>query len=700
MDGDGRITGLDSRILVTLCTRPRCAVEAAPNLSLTFTSPANGSSFNTAQVPINIGFNDPSSVIDLNTLSIQIDGANANSLFSITASGASYISNFTSGQHTVDVSVQDQSGNTVTASTTFTVSIAPLVSRPVAFPASGEAPLTVRFTPEFDTDTAIERFSWDFDGDGGFDRTEVIGSNQTFTYRTPGTYNALLRITDRNGKEANGFVTIEVGNKPPVVAAEASPSNGQIPLLVNFNALATDSDGIALYEWDFEGDGVFDYSSPTSGNTSFNYETAGTFQAVVRVTDTLGASTVQSLPTTEVRSLPPGSPSVNATVSPTSGIAPLQVNFNASASDPDNLLITDWSWDFEDDGAIDFSSATSGSASHTYSVPGTYFARVKVTASDGQMAEDLIQITVNHNETLSISNDTIDPGLGETVSIDTTLTGDTDISLVIEDRGGQQVRELAPWETRTSGSYNDIWDGLDDAGNPVKEGDYYAILLSRIDGVETRLDLRETTGGRRSNPPRTRMPTNFAPFANDPLDITFTLSRASEVTAFMGLYNTNTRLITFFERKSLGKGSHTITWHGENSDGQLIHPPFRDRFLFGIFGFTLADNAIYVRSGAHVSNVSALPSILEPDGHKHSTISFDLSKNAVIELSISNVETGGRLATVFYPDQPQGTNTINWNGKTNAGTFVAPGKYRLGLTAIDEEGYRSITVYTVQRIYY
>jgi PKD repeat protein len=52
--------------------------------------------------------------------------------------------------------------------------------RPQAVPASGPAPLTVRFLPEFDTATAIELFEWDFNGDGTIDESETIGVPQTF----------------------------------------------------------------------------------------------------------------------------------------------------------------------------------------------------------------------------------------------------------------------------------------------------------------------------------------------------------------------------------------------------------------------------------------------------------------------------------------------------------------------------------------
>jgi flagellar hook assembly protein FlgD len=319
----------------------------------------------------------------------------------------------------------------------------------------------------------------------------------------------------------------------------------------------------------------------------------------------------------------------------------------------------------------------------------------------------VVQISVEPSVSLSMSTDTIDPAQGETVAVRTVIGGDTRVSVVIEDRFGAVVKTLVPLGQRAGGSYDDVWAGEDDNGVQVPEGDYYAVLLYEIGGVINRLDLRETTGGSQFNPPRSRLPSVFAPFAANPLLISFTLSRAAEVTAFMGRFNANTRLVTFLERRPLGRGGHSLVWNGENGEGQLIHPPAGDRFLFGIFGFTLANNAVYVRSGAHVSGLSVAPFYFDPSGHvddlgapERSTLGFSLSKAADVELLIADAESGGVLDRILYPGLPAGSNVIEWDGKTSDGVFVAPGRYRLGVTAIDASGFRSITLYALQRVYY
>jgi len=579
-----------------------------------------------------------------------------------------------------------------------------LSALPAAVPTSGDAPLSVTFTPNATTNNAIIRYEWDFEGDGTFDRSETVGRDQSFTYNTPGNYNATLRVTDNTGEQATGTILIAVSNEAPDVSITLTPSNGQIPLVVNFVATATDSDGIAQFEWDYDGDGTFDETT-TTGTTTNTYTTEGSFQARLRVTDNFGATTTLTIPTLEVNALPPGSPTVALTASPDTGNPPLVVNFTASASDPDGGTIDQYEWDVDGDGAYD-QTTTTNTLSNTYSGIGTFYPRVRVTDSAGQQAVDAAQVFVEPQLSLSVSIDTVDPLIGETVTVNTILGGDTEVSVVIEDRNGQQVRDLVPFTARTADSYEDAWDGTNEAGEIVTEGDYRAILLYRIDGVIERLDLALTTGGVQSNPPRSSIPSSFSPLAGDPLDITFTLNRASEVTAFMGLFNVNTRLVTFLQRQPLGRGSHQVVWNGENSDGQLIEAPLGDRFLFGIFAYTLPDNAIYVRSGVHISSVSASPSIYQPtqrsaDGSLSlSEIQVELSRAGSARMVINDAESGAAVAEFSYPGLIEGTNTLTWDGRDNDGNFVAPGTYRLGVSGIDETGYESLTVFALQRIFY
>ncbi|MFA7062095.1 MAG: PKD domain-containing protein [Pedobacter sp.] len=583
------------------------------------------------------------------------------------------------------------------------VSLGPLKARFDAIPTSGNAPLKVTFSPNVITTSAINYYDWDLDGNGTFEIRDTVGRNQSYTYTMPGEYHPALKVTDSNNRTDTQTVTITAINTPPVVTASAQPSNGQVPLTVAFSASATDNEGIATYEWDFEGDGVYDLSSTTTGNASRTYTIVGTYTPRLRVTDKMGASTVYSVPATEVQAAPVGSPTITLNANPSTGNAPLAISFSSTINNNGGSAIVKYEIDFNGDGTYDFTSTTTGSSSYSYTAAGTYFPRLRVTNAAGFSSTDSIQITVKQNVSLSVSTDTIDTAAGGTVTINTTLGAATNAGIIIEKRGGALARTLVPVGQRNAGTYNDIWDGKDDSGAFVAEGDYYAVLLYEFAGAMQRYDLALTTGGTQYNPPRSSIASSFSPFANSPMIVDITLAKASEVDAFIGRFNVNTRLVTLLQRVPLGKGTYRVTWNGDDGAGQMLQPPSGDSFLFGLWGYYLANNAIYVRSGAHVTGLSVSPSIFDPTGvvTNLSTSTFTLNKSATIELVVTDMDAGKEVARLQYPGIQAGNPTsITWDGKGNDGILLAPGRYRLGLTAIDDSGYKSLTVYALQRVYY
>ncbi|MFE9693263.1 ThuA domain-containing protein [Micromonospora sp. NPDC005806] len=94
-------------------------------------------------------------------------------------------------------------------------------------------------------------------------------------------------------------------------------------------------------------------------------------------------------------------PVAKLTADKDSGPAPLTVAFSsAGSSGPDGTAIK-YAWDFDGNGSVD---STAANPSHTYSTPGRFTARLTVTATNGQTAVAVQEITAgNTRPTVTLS---------------------------------------------------------------------------------------------------------------------------------------------------------------------------------------------------------------------------------------------------------------------------------------------------------
>jgi len=171
--------------------------------------------------------------------------------------------------------------------------------------------------------------------------------------------------------------------------ADAELSNGGSPLTVFFTG---SSPGAILHEWDFDGDGTFDFASTTSGNTAHTYSSPGQFAAVFRVTDSNGLTDFGRAPPLFIQVGAPGTPSVVASAVPQFADAPLNVNLFGSGTGGTIVL---FEWDFDGDGTFDFSSPTTANTAHFFATEGLYYPRLRVTNSDGKSSSDVVELCLS-----------------------------------------------------------------------------------------------------------------------------------------------------------------------------------------------------------------------------------------------------------------------------------------------------------------
>ena len=211
------------------------------------------------------------------------------------------------------------------------------------------------------------------------------------------TYDFRVRSRDAAGNEAvSGNRTFTTSNTPPVLTSfTVDQTSGVAPLYVNFAASATDPDGyIARYEWDFDGDGVYDTNTQGVSTTTHTYTNPGTYNAKVRITDNGGASAVSNIVIMRVNS-PANQPPVISLFQGQPGIArALQpVTFTVIASDPDGSVIQ-YRFNFDGNGTYD-ATTTTLPISYTYDTPGIYTAMVEAMDNDGATVSSEIAVTVD-----------------------------------------------------------------------------------------------------------------------------------------------------------------------------------------------------------------------------------------------------------------------------------------------------------------
>jgi YVTN family beta-propeller protein/parallel beta-helix repeat protein len=158
--------------------------------------------------------------------------------------------------------------------------------------------------------------------------------------------------------------------------------------------------------------------------------------------------------------------------SPTSGNAPLTVNF----TDQSTGAPTSWAWDFENDGTVD---STEQNPVHTYAAPGNYTVNLTVANAAGSDSEVKTEcIVVSIQESPDITKPAIDSAVlfpanttaGSTINISVNATDNKEVTgvtagtvpLVKDSNGIWQGSIIAP---SAVGSYTLVINAGDAAGN-------------------------------------------------------------------------------------------------------------------------------------------------------------------------------------------------------------------------------------------
>jgi PKD repeat protein len=357
-------------------------------------------------------------------------------------------------------------------------------------------------------------YIWEF-GDGAITNTR----NTTHYYSKSGNYTANLTVKDNNKTIATKSLMIKINNVPPVAIAGQETSVERGGGIVQFNGQGTDTDGVIVkYEWDFDGNGVYDWASGVNGLVTYIYNNRGTYNATLKVTDDDGGID------TAVRVISVGTQNHAPTITNT-------IANRTTVNTSEQALIIVVASDMDDDDLIYSYSATGGTVVGNGStaiwtastIAGNY--TTSVTVSDGNLTTtsnitiavvNITQLPVNHA-----------PIITSIIANRTTINVSEQITITVN--ATDQDNDTLIYNYSTTGG-TIIGNGSVAIWTPPSTNNTYTITATVSDGdltVTDSIDVSVVNGTSPlviNNPPTVSITSQFTGKVNSTIAITGTSS--------------------------------------------------------------------------------------------------------------------------------------------------------------------------------
>lgn len=211
-------------------------------------------------------------------------------------SGSGVIANHSfsaAGTYSVTLTIVDTLGRSASVTRAVTISAGLGPSAEIEFsPFNPQPGQLVVFTGAGSTGQpgrTIVSYEWSF-GDGA----TATGVDVSHIYTAPGTYVAVLKVTDNAGRVGVNTATVSVGATNPIALFVVSPTEPRVGQALSVNGSASTAGpgrSIVSYAWDF-GDGTT--GTGQTFTKSAGYAVAGTYTVVLVVTDDQGNRGVRS----------------------------------------------------------------------------------------------------------------------------------------------------------------------------------------------------------------------------------------------------------------------------------------------------------------------------------------------------------------------------------------------------------------------
>ncbi|MDB5104486.1 MAG: hypothetical protein JWP91_2175 [Fibrobacteres bacterium] len=194
--------------------------------------------------------------------------------------------------------------------------------------------------------------------------------------------------TDEAGSAWRDSLSLRFVTDAPVPEA-GKDTSAPIHTKIHFAGSATQAFGtIAIYKWDFDGDGIYDDSS-AAGAASHVYDHAANYFAKLLVRDDDGNENID-FRNIEITNQ---APKVNTVRGDTTVTINDVIRFTGTGSDTDGT-VKGYGWDFDGNGTLDSASAIPFAPTHAYAALGVFSSVFRVTDDDGLTAQRIVKVTV------------------------------------------------------------------------------------------------------------------------------------------------------------------------------------------------------------------------------------------------------------------------------------------------------------------
>ena len=329
--------------------------------------------------------------------------------------------------------------------------------------ANGEydcPPLFCLFTDASQSFGNVAAWNWAF-GNGN---TSIL-ENPSNTLVTNGVFDLTLSITDQYGCTDDTTILNYVTIGGPT---------GNPDWLQNISICAqgasfviTNAQNIDSVIWNM-GDGTYQYNSL---NFQYNYETAGSYAPSCTIINSDGCEIFYQLDTISV-----ADDGLNALFTALPNPADINevVNYTDQSTFSGNNIVS-WTWDLGNDSL--FTLLNSAAQSSVYSIGGPY--TISLTVVDGLGCSDTYEVIINVNDPDIFVPNVFTPNGDNTNDILTLpFPAFKQYNFELYNRWGNSVVFLE----KQNGTQLQLWNGLDESGDPYNDGVYFYHLTGEMLG--------------------------------------------------------------------------------------------------------------------------------------------------------------------------------------------------------------------------